>query len=58
MEEMLRALQEQYSGGGRGPEPAQERPPRVESKRDRLRREQEEIRERYRREMEERERSS
>jgi hypothetical protein len=55
MEEMLRALQAQYSGQepGAPPSPTRERqPPRVESKRDRLRREQEEIRERYRRQQE------
>ena len=53
MEEMLRALQEQYSGGRPGREGAERgRPPPAETKRERLRREQEEIRERYRRERE------
>jgi len=53
MEEMLRALQAQFSGGP-GAGPAEERPrPRAESKAERLRREQEEIRERYRRQLEE-----
>ena len=53
MEDMLRALQAQYSGGRDAPA-AEERPrERVESKRDRLRRELEEIRERYRRQQEE-----
>jgi hypothetical protein len=56
MEEMLRALQSQYSGRESAPAPPGSRerqPPRVESKRERLRREQEEIRERYRRQREE-----
>jgi hypothetical protein len=54
MEEMLRQLQAQYSGGPQaGPAAeAPRRPERVESKRERLRREQEEIRERYRQQRE------
>jgi len=54
MEEMLQQLQEQF-GGGRQPAAPSEapRPPaRTESKRERLRREQEEIRERYRQQHE------
>ena len=48
MDDMLRQLQAQFAGGtaargGSMPAP----PPRTESKRDRLRREQEEIRARY-----------
>ena len=51
MEEMLRALQAQYGSSAGGPE--SQRPARTESRRERLRREQEEIRERYRRQREE-----
>jgi hypothetical protein len=54
MDDMLRALQAQFSGSTGGGTPLEERPrERVESKRERLRREQEEIRERYRRQLEE-----
>jgi hypothetical protein len=58
MDDMLRALQAQFSGAPGSAEPAPEERPRerVESKRDRLRREQEEIREQYRRQLEEDER--
>lgn len=58
MDDMLRALQAQFSGAAGEPPAAEERPrERVESKRDRLRREQEEIRERYRRQQAEDERA-
>ena len=52
MEEMLRALQAQYGSSAGGPE-SQRPAARTESRRERLRLEQEEIRERYRRQRDE-----
>jgi hypothetical protein len=56
MDDMLRQLQAQFGGGGRGPEPARPASSRqdpAEVRRERARREQEAIRERYRQQREE-----
>jgi len=55
MDDMLRQLQAQFGGGGRGPEPARPAPSRQDpaaARRERARREQEAIRERYRQQSE------